>query len=330
MTDRPEATAAARPSILRLALPWIVVWLALGVGLVWLAGSLDWRAAWMAATAADPKWVLAAFACSILGLPLWTFAWRALLVAPPAFAPLFATQAVTLAAIQGLSVIGGGGIGAWLLARRLGLSAGAVVSILALDQTLTGLVKITIVGVAFTLAPVPTEIRAVVAGILAAILALAFAVFALSHADRLGARLARGRSGAAARLWAIGADFAMGLAAARSPRRFSAAFCFYLTRRLFDGAAILCVQQACGFPVSLQTGLLVLASVSLASVIPGPPGSVGLYEAAVMLAYAAVGVAPEKALALALVQHVAYLAAMVLPGIVTLAIAPPWRSDAKR
>jgi uncharacterized membrane protein YbhN (UPF0104 family) len=44
------------------------------------------------------------------------------------------------------------------------------------------------------------------------------------------------------------------------------------------------------------------------------PGNLGVYEAAVVVAYAWLGVPPERALGIALVQHACYFAALALPG----------------
>jgi uncharacterized membrane protein YbhN (UPF0104 family) len=53
--------------------------------------------------------------------------------------------------------------------------------------------------------------------------------------------------------------------------------------------------------------LLVLAAVVLGSMVPLTPGNVGTYETAVFVAYRYLGLAPELALSLALVQHIAFI-----------------------
>ena len=50
-----------------------------------------------------------------------------------------------------------------------------------------------------------------------------------------------------------------------------------------------------------------LAAVILGSMVPVSPGNLGTYEASVFLAYRYLGVAPEQALSLALVQHLCFM-----------------------
>jgi uncharacterized membrane protein YbhN (UPF0104 family) len=47
--------------------------------------------------------------------------------------------------------------------------------------------------------------------------------------------------------------------------------------------------------------------VIVATMLPISPGNVGTYEASVFLAYRYLGVAPEVALSLAIVQHVCFM-----------------------
>jgi uncharacterized membrane protein YbhN (UPF0104 family) len=63
-----------------------------------------------------------------------------------------------------------------------------------------------------------------------------------------------------------------------------------------------------------ESALLILAAVNLATLLPVVPGNLGVYEAAVVLAYSYLGIAPERALGIALVQHACWFAALALPG----------------
>jgi uncharacterized membrane protein YbhN (UPF0104 family) len=59
--------------------------------------------------------------------------------------------------------------------------------------------------------------------------------------------------------------------------------------------------------VSVGGTLLVLATVILATMLPISPGNLGTYEASAFLTYRYLGVAPELALSLAIVQHVCFM-----------------------
>jgi uncharacterized membrane protein YbhN (UPF0104 family) len=74
---------------------------------------------------------------------------------------------------------------------------------------------------------------------------------------------------------------------------------------------ILAVQQALGLDLPVGTALLVLASVSFATIVSVTPGNLGVFEAASFAAYRLTGVSPEHALTLSLLQHVCYLIPML-------------------
>jgi len=71
--------------------------------------------------------------------------------------------------------------------------------------------------------------------------------------------------------------------------------------------AIACVQWAYGVDVSAGGTLLVLATVVLATMLPIAPGNLGAYEGSVFLTYRYLGLSPEVALSLAIVQHVCFM-----------------------
>jgi uncharacterized membrane protein YbhN (UPF0104 family) len=96
-----------------------------------------------------------------------------------------------------------------------------------------------------------------------------------------------------------------------------------LAMRATEALAMIAVQHALGVDLPLAGTLLVLSSVVLATMLPIAPANVGVYEGAAVLAYRWMGVDAESALALALLQHLAYLAAMGGAGwsAVTLRVA---------
>ena len=118
------------------------------------------------------------------------------------------------------------------------------------------------------------------------------------------------------------ADWTHHLEAVRSPARLGGAVFFMLMRRVADGLAAWCVAIACGIPVGPEVIVLVIASIAVVTMVPVPAGNVGLYELAVVAAYQWVGVAPETALAAALLQHAIALVAVLVPGALIMAFAP--------
>ena len=80
--------------------------------------------------------------------------------------------------------------------------------------------------------------------------------------------------------------------------------------------AIICVQRAFGLDVSAGSAVVVLAMTNLATLLPVVPGNIGVYEGAVVVAYAQYGVPLERAVAIAAVQHLCYFIALATPGYV--------------
>ena len=92
-----------------------------------------------------------------------------------------------------------------------------------------------------------------------------------------------------------------------------------LAKKVVEVLAIVCVQRAFGVTLPVTSGILVLAALNLATLLPVVPGNLGVYEAAVVLTYTHLGIPAERALGMAVVQHVCYFAALALPGYAWLA-----------
>ncbi len=293
----------------------------------WFARALDWPKVMASLRSADSWWIIGAFCFNVMGLPLWIAAWRLLI--PPARRPtltsLFEAQSVTLAAIQALSGLGGGAVAIFMLVRRAGLRAGGALSLLSLDQLLTGLVKVIIIGAAIAFAPAPGVMRTVALTLLGVVAALLAVMFIVVHSEGASRRSAERRGGLPGKALALVSDLASHLAVIRAPGRFGLAILIYLARRSMEVFAAMCVQAAFGGPVSPATALLVVAALSIATILPGPPGNLGIYEAAAGIAYVACGIPSDSAVAMAMLQHLAFLAGSVLPGCVTLVVRQPWR-----
>jgi uncharacterized membrane protein YbhN (UPF0104 family) len=118
------------------------------------------------------------------------------------------------------------------------------------------------------------------------------------------------------------------LAPLRSPRRSGGALVLALAKKAAEALAILCVQHAFGVELPISSALLVLAAVNLATMVPLVPGNLGVYEAAVVVGYAYLGVPAERALGIAAMQHACYFVALALPGYRWLARSPAERSSA--
>ena len=71
-----------------------------------------------------------------------------------------------------------------------------------------------------------------------------------------------------------------------------------------------------GNPLGLADALVICGVAVLGTAIPSAPGYVGTYELAASAAAVALGIAPESALALAIVVHAMTLLPIALSGVV--------------
>jgi uncharacterized membrane protein YbhN (UPF0104 family) len=108
------------------------------------------------------------------------------------------------------------------------------------------------------------------------------------------------------------------LAVLRNWRRSVRAFGCVLLMKTAEGCAIAAVQSAFGVHLGFGGTLLVLAAVILGTMLPLSPGNLGTYEASAFLTYRYLGIAPDQALSLAIMQHVCFMLPSVGVGYVLL------------
>ena len=289
---------------------WLALWLVLAGVLAYGASRIDWEQVSAALRQADPFWVFMAFLANLSALPLWGLALGRFIPPgePQPYGRIVETLALTTAATQTLSVFAGGATAAVLLVRRVGLSTGAMISTITLEQVTTGIVKSLIVGAALSSALAPRSMQAAGALLMLAIFCAFTGLVWAAHSGPALHGIAARFGGRAGRLITLLADWTAHLETLRRPGRLAAGIGFTAGRRLMEGMGVLCIQRACGIAVSPELALLIIAALSLATIIPGPPGNMGIFEAAVVVAYGWAGIGAETAVAAALLQHAAYLA----------------------
>ena len=272
-------------------------------------------------------WIVGALCGYVAILPLWALQWR--ILAPPTdrntFSRMLGVVAMTSSTLNTMAFLVGEAAGVVLLVTQVGLTRPAALSVMAMDQLLVGIGKLTVLAAAARTLTLPGWMSAGVSALSIAVAALlgGCLLAAWRHASiaaqarrYLPARAARGlgRMGEA-------------LAPLRSPRRGGGALLLALAKKVVEVLAILCVQRAFGISLPLASGVLVLAALNLATLIPLVPGNLGVYEGAVVLTYTHLGLATEQAVGIAVVQHACYFVALALPGYVWLAGARVFRTS---
>jgi uncharacterized membrane protein YbhN (UPF0104 family) len=266
----------------RLAL--VLAWLVATTLLVLCARTVDWSAAAETVAAARLPWIVAAIAANAMILPWWAAFWRALRPdgeARVSFSRMLEVVSTASALMNTVPFGGGHASSILLLIRRGGTTQRGALSVMALDQLGEGLAKVCLFLLVGLLVPLPPWMRA---GVATASLVVGTWFVVLLVASR----------------------WAKELRILHRPRALRA-MGFVLCMKVVEGCAIAAVQHAFGVDVTLSGTILVLASVILGSMIPVSPGNLGTYEASAFLAYRYLGVSPELAMSLALVQHACFM-----------------------
>lgn len=297
-----------------------VAWLVLTAALVAVGRGLPWRNAAAVIANARFAWLLAAVAANAAIVFVWTVEWRWIAPRPAsvAFARMFECVATMAAVLNSVPFFAGEATGVALLIERVGLTRSAALSVLAVDQLLSGLGKLTVLAVTAIVVPLPAWLRGGVLALSLGVGALLVTLVPIAHRwERLSAALASNTS-ALRRLAARTVSVGRHLESLRETHRATRLAFLALLKKSLELSAIMSVQAALGLHVSPTTALLVLACVSVSNVAPIAPGNVGVYEAAAFAGYRYAGVSAETALGLAIVQHLCFLAPMLAIGYATL------------
>jgi uncharacterized membrane protein YbhN (UPF0104 family) len=262
---------------------------------------------------ARPMWVVLAVACFLSILPLWALEWC--ILAPrdgrPLFIRMLGVIAMTSSVLNTTPMLVGEAAAVVFLVTRAGLARAAALSVLAMDQLVLGIAKVSLLVLATWLLALPLWMERGLRGLGLGVALLLVALLAVAWGERTVTRVAAGlRVGAARALQAVAAA----LAPLRSPWRGGSALALALLKKIAEILAIVCIQRAFGVALPLSSAVLVLAALNLATLLPVVPGNVGVYEAVTVLAYGYMGVDAERALGMALVQHACYFTALALPG----------------
>jgi glycosyltransferase 2 family protein len=292
--------------------------------LVVLVRSVDVGRLWALGQEVRPGWVALAVASNLLILPLWAQQWRTLL--PPS-SPVAAKRMLSLVAqfsFLGNALPASGQVSAVvLLAREPGVTSASALSALALEQVTEGIVKVGVLLFAAQLLPLPGWMRSALAGLAAVVAALTLSVvIAAFHHARITAMSARAKaSPVASRLLGLAGRWSRDLESLRTPSRFALALACSAGTKAAEALAIVSVQHAFGLVLPVSTTMLVLGATILGTIAPLAPANLGIYEGAVVAAYRHVGLPPETALALAVVEHACLLAATAAVGYVVFSVS---------
>jgi len=164
---------------------------------------------------------------------------------------------------------------------------------------------------------------AVVAAIVAGAVLVVLVFVGISAPERwlarAATRLGHGRAASMASLAASRlAEFASGAGAAERRPVLAIASILTAFAWLIDASLVWLAAISLGIPLGLADALVICGVAVLGTAIPSAPGYIGTYELAASAAAVALGIAPESALAVAIVVHAMTLLPIALAGVAAL------------
>jgi len=293
-------------AIAAAAMAW-AVWLARDSTLGQRPTALRWGFV-AAAVAAD----VATYACQALR-------WRLLLRGAGRLSWFAAARAIYIGLFvsEVLPMRPGEGVRAWLAARELHTPIAAVVPSIVVERFFDAVLLAVSVGVATMLVPMPASFvaagRTLGAGVVAAAIALGFAIVRGKPIERDGAQESRIRSTLR--------DLAGGIREIGLARTTLAAFvlsCLLLAGQIL---AFWLAMRASGIDRSLALAAGVLTLVHLGTAVPATPGNAGTFQVFVILGLMLFGVEGGAAAAFSIAGFVILTAPLWLLGGLAMGLA---------
>ena len=311
-------------SLLKTRVSYIVSWLLLTALIVATIGRVDWTLAIAAVAKAKPLPLILAVLLNAMILVFATAQW--LLFLPEgvsvARSKMFKIMAIMSTVANSGPAGGGAAVGVHLLARQEGVGHSVGLSVLLLDQLVEGLVKMAIVLLAIVVVPIGLEYKAVSATILIGVPTLFFVLTVIAHRRSALESISERTTGFLGWILTKLNLVAANLEALRRPKKLSLTVVLGLLQKLVAALAITCILIAFGVVTPWWGILAVLVAVNLSTVVSVTPANLGVFEGAAFLVYTSLGISSDTAVALAIVQHAAYLIPLAGIGWVISSVRP--------
>lgn len=276
----------------RTRLRWVLGAALLAASVAYLARLVDPAALGRALAGADYRLVTVMTLGHLLVLlPIKAWRWQVML-APMRRLPLARLYRYALAGCAATNLLPAraGHVARVALVRRDGVPVAGAVAVQLLEELCnTVVLGVLCLALPFLL-PLPGEVRVTLALVTAgAALGVALGVWlAVTARARPGGALGR---------------LAEGVAVLGSARAAAAVFALTAAMWLLDLGQIALAMAAVAVPPSYAGVALVLLLVNLTNALPATPGQLGVFEAAAAAACVAVGVAPERGVAVGVLYH---------------------------
>ena len=271
---------------------------------------IEWEQAWSKIKQAHPLWLLVGVAGHFLIFVFWAKQWIIFLpgTVTVSFRKMFEVNAVMSTAMNTLPFPGGHALGVFLLAKKEGVGHSAALSVMSLDQLAEGIAKLTVLLIVGWLTPLPPLMKKGILG-LVVILFLFLGVllyFAYRFHDYKKSDSGHHRT-PKEKIISFVSRWGHQLEGLRNLQTFFYGMILAYGMKLSEASAIWGIQKGFGVDLPIWSALLILAALNLTTLVPLAPGNLGVYEATVFFIYQHLGIEPDQAIALALIQHLCFL-----------------------
>jgi uncharacterized protein (TIRG00374 family) len=227
---------------------------------------------------------------------------------------VFQVVAILLMMVSILPFWGGHALFVYLLGKREKVGAITALSVVTLDQVLDGFGKVAVLGAAALIVPLPDWMKDGIRGLVLLVFVAYSITFFLAYRYKNFSPPAPSSRPLWIKLRGFFYQWASNLKTLRDPGKISAVIFLSVLMRVIETLAVFWVQKSFGLELPLSASILVVAALSLATVLPVAPGRLGVFEAAVFSTYRGLGLDPTLAAVLALFVHLVHSLPLILTG----------------
>jgi uncharacterized membrane protein YbhN (UPF0104 family) len=200
------------------------------------------------------------------------------------------------------------------LKRRHGYSIGALIASQVVERVIEALALALEVGFVAAVGTLPRSVHGPLWGF-AALTAAGVAGLVIVALRHRPGELAVEGEGVRARLAGLLRRLSEGVYLLRDPRRWALSLGCSLVNDLANAATVGLCLAAVGVGLPVASWFVVVLVARLAGLLPSTPGQFGVVEAGIVLALAALGVDRNRALAVALLYHLAHFVPITAVGL---------------
>jgi glycosyltransferase 2 family protein len=228
---------------------------------------------------------------------------------------IFQVVSILMMTVSLLPFWGGHALFIYLLGHREGVGKTVALSIITLEQIVEGIGKLFIFGVVLLAVPLPPWMGRGIKSFLILVTAAFSVLLLLAYFFRdLDQKKGNARYPRLTQIYHLFFEWAHHLKPLKDWRTVGQAAFLSILMKCLETSAVFMVQKSFGVELPFYAPFLVVAALSLATVLPLSPGRLGVFEATAFVVYQSLGVDSTLAIALGLFIHMVHSLPLILTG----------------